>query len=852
MRPIRLAVISLAHAGAATALLAGPIAAHAEVQSRFAMDLPAQPLGDSIRALSVLSGRTILVEAPLLTGKQAPPLRGVYSVEEALSVLLGGTDLEFARVEDAYVIRRVVRPAFDAASPAEQAIVVTGTRIRGAPLASPLIALGREDMRSQGKSSLGDVVRSIPQSFGGGQNPGIGNNVPEARGVDVGGGSSINLRGLGSDATLTLFNGHRVAYTAATQSIDVSAVPFGAVDRIEIVPDGASALYGSDAVAGVANIILRNPFDGLETSVRLGATSDGGDFEQQYGAVGGKTWRSGGILAAYEYGSNSAIRAEQRSYASGVSPDLDLFPAMRHHNASLSGHQSLTETLIFAFDGLYNVRWSDTSFPVAPDGLATFSSKDRSFMVAPSFRLSLGRWITELSGTLGREKVNYHQVECHASCAPSGSGYYRNTERSIELSGNGPLFTLPGGPAKLAVGAGYRRIGFRRFNGPTSTVNTQHDQDSYYAFGEASLPLVGPGQGIPFVSRLSASAALRYERYPGVGGVATPKLGVVYAPTPDFDLRGSWGRSFRAPTLYQQYQPRGVYLFPALFFGGGAEPPRSAVLLIFGGNPSLKPERAETWSTTISLHPRALDGARLEVSYFNVAYRDRIVAPISFLSQALSNPIYADQITRAPSAAVQAEVIASGATFLNATSGPYDPSNVIAVIDDANLNAGRQSAHGFDIFAEYKIRLGDASQLSIRANASHLTSSQQLSKSQPVFPLAGIVFNPPRWRAQGSVGLIEGPLTLTATVNYIGGVRDTRFTPAVRVDSMAPVDLTLRYAVADGPRLLRGLDLSFSVQNVFNEGPGHVATTLPSDAPYDSTNYSPVGRLIAVGLTKRW
>ena len=138
-----------------------------------------------------------------------------------------------------------------------QDIVVTGSRLRGAAIASPVVRIGQEDIRDSGQAGLGDVVRRIPQSFGGGQNPGIGMNVPDASGVDVGGGSSINLRGLGSDATLTLLNGRRLAYTAVRQSVDVSGIPVSAVDRIEVVPDGASAIYGSDAVAGVANIILR-------------------------------------------------------------------------------------------------------------------------------------------------------------------------------------------------------------------------------------------------------------------------------------------------------------------------------------------------------------------------------------------------------------------------------------------------------------------------------------------------------------------------------------------------------------------------------------------------------------------
>ncbi|MFX4466449.1 TonB-dependent receptor plug domain-containing protein, partial [Acinetobacter baumannii] len=89
--------------------------------------------------------------------------------------------------------------------------------------ASPMIRLDQKDMRDAGQSSVAEVVRNIPQNFGGGQNPGVGNNVPAASGINVGSASTINLRGLGSDATLTLLNGHRLAYNGSRQGIDVSA-----------------------------------------------------------------------------------------------------------------------------------------------------------------------------------------------------------------------------------------------------------------------------------------------------------------------------------------------------------------------------------------------------------------------------------------------------------------------------------------------------------------------------------------------------------------------------------------------------------------------------------------------------
>jgi outer membrane receptor protein involved in Fe transport len=464
-----------------------------------------------------------------------------------------------------------------------------------------------------------------------------------------------------------------------------------------------------------------------------------------------------------------------------------------------------------------------------------------------------GGWRASATGTFGREKVSYSQVLCDFEvCTGGGQGFYRNRERSAELDADGGLFRLPGGSAKLALGAGYRTIGFRRDNGPGSSVNTDHDQDSYYAFSEVNLPLVGPSQGLRWLYRVNASAALRYERYPGVGAVATPKMGLVIAPTADFDLKASWGRSFRAPTLYQQYQPNAVYVYAPLALGASAPPAGATALLIFGGNTNLRPERATSWSATIDLHPRVLAGSKISVSYFDVRYRDRIVTPITFVSQALSNPIYRDQVTPNPSAAVQQALIANAGAFANFAGVPYDPSRVIAIVNDGAVNAGSQKAHGIDILADYRWRVARAGEIRATANTSYLVSTQQLSASQPVTDLAGLLFNPPHWRGQGALSWISGPITLTGNVNYTGGVTDARQLLHAHVRSMTTFDLTGIYKATAGHGVLSGVNLIVSAQNLFNAKPDRIAIEGGYDAPYDSTNYSPVGRLLSIGIAKTW
>src|SRR6185312_1480191 len=121
------------------------------------------------------------------------------------------------------------------------------------------------------------------------------------------GGSGLNLRGLGPDATLTLLNGRRMSYDGLFQAVDISAIPADAVDRIEIMPDGASAIYGSDAVGGVANVILKRDFNGVTVGTRYGGATDGGLITHEYNVTAGTTWATGGLIVAGEKTSSDPI-----------------------------------------------------------------------------------------------------------------------------------------------------------------------------------------------------------------------------------------------------------------------------------------------------------------------------------------------------------------------------------------------------------------------------------------------------------------------------------------------------------------------------------------------------------------
>jgi outer membrane receptor protein involved in Fe transport len=829
------------------------------------LQLPSLDLSQALREVALQTGRNIIAPDELVRGRRAPALSGDYTAEQAVAALLDGSGLSFRPVDGALIITKdgaPTEPVNSAPQPQSDSgtITVTGTRIRGAPIASPVIRVTDDQIRSEGQATLAEAVRAIPQNFGGGQNPGVGNNVPAASGVNVGSATAVNLRGLGSDATLTIVNGHRLSYSASRQAIDISSIPLGAVDRIEIVPDGASAIYGSDAVAGVVNVILKKDYDGLLSSGRLGSSTDGGHFEQRYGLAAGTRWGSGGLIATYEFGRTTAIKGEDRSYTEDRSPALTLFPFLRNHSATISGHQQLGPELRLEVDALYNNRFSTSSYALNAAGDITqsgarFDYESESFVIAPTLRLlAIPGWNLFVTGSYGRDHTRYDVTSYFGGTAFEAFGNcYCNNAKSVEIGGDGSLVDLPAGPARVAVGAGYRTNHFERFNGVGASTNVLKDQGSYYAYGELNLPLVAPGQALRLVDRLSLSGALRYERYPGVDEVITPKLGGIYAPTPDFAFKASWGKSFRAPTLYQQYQARNVVLAFPIVFGGSGFPPGSTALLLQGGNPDLKPERATSWSTTLDVHPQSLQGLRLELSYFDTRYRDRVVTPITFLSRALSDPLYSDRLTFDPSPALLDEIIASSDSFGNATGAPYDPNSVAVFIDSRNVNAGHQRIRGSDLLLSYQTSLGaDGGELGARLNATYLDSEQQLTPAQPVLPLAGIIFNPPHFRARGGLSWSKGLFTLTGDVTHIGGVKDTRRIPTVRVEGMTTLDLTLRIQGDEHSGWLSGWEAILTAQNLFDAKPDLIATTLPHEAPYDSTNYSALGRFLAVSLSKKW
>lgn len=191
-------------------------------------------------------------------------------------------------------------------------IVVTGSRIRGAaPVGSAVISLDRKALETTGATTTTQLLQQLPQVFNLGVSDSSRGQAGGSQNITY--GSGINLRGLGPYATLSLLDSHRVVQQGTSgQAFDPSVIPTLMLDRLEVVADGASATYGSDAVAGVANIILRRNYQGFTASARMGFADD--YREQQFGGLFGHSWTGGQITLGYEYTYRSALNGANRAY----------------------------------------------------------------------------------------------------------------------------------------------------------------------------------------------------------------------------------------------------------------------------------------------------------------------------------------------------------------------------------------------------------------------------------------------------------------------------------------------------------------------------------------------------------
>lgn len=750
-------------------------------------------------------------------------------------------------------------------------VVVTGTHIRGVDnLTVPLIVMDREFINSTGLTTTVQLIESLPQNFalvnqsvtGGGLS---GNSYSTVQ------GSTINLRGVGEGTTLTLINGRRVPLGYDGSAVNIAALPMSAIERVEVVTDGASALYGSDAVGGVVNFVLRKDFEGAETRVRSGVADDVDELRASQ--TFGYGWNSGNVVVSGEYYQRDMLLGTDREFGIGPNTTIgSLLPEEKNIGATLFGRQSITENLELFVEALYTNRDSENraSHATPTTNRTNFIDNTQLSATAGLALNFTSGWRAELSGGYGEDDAETDFIDPPAPLTRSGSIPVLFELTGAELKADGPLFDLPGGAVRLAVGAQWRdesQLSRNIFYNPAGVAVTNvrfsrdRQVDSFYT--EASVPLVGAGNARTGLQRLELSLAARYDEYSDFGSSTDPRIGIAWKPTQGLTLRGSWGTSYLAPKL----RDFDVAFNSAFAVDNSPSANFLHVLQVTGNAPeTLGPQESENFTIGLDWAPEFLPGARLTLNYYDIEYSNRIdsIGGVSFAAINADPSAYEGVTIYDPTAAQVLEYIAYGtaggrpflAVNANFTPNPnFQPGDVDFILDIRRRNIGVAKTSGFDMSASYDFdAFGGRMHLALDgARIEDLT--KQITDSTTPIDLLDKFANPTHWRLRAHVGFRSGGWSANAFVHHRNSYTDNRFAPFVEIDDYTTVDISAGYSFGNASGALSNTRISVGAVNVFDEDPPPTRvrpTTGVFDLGFDPASGSPLGRLLTVDLTKRW
>lgn len=563
-------------------------------------------------------------------------------------------------------------------------VIVTGTRVADRTVAesqSPIDIITPEALQSTGTSELATALsRALPSL-----------NFPRPALTDgTSGVRPAQLRGLSPDQVLVLVNGKR-RHTSAminvngsigrgSAAVDINTIPIAAIERVEVLRDGASAQYGSDAIAGVINIVLKGSGSGGSLAVDYGQYSAGDGNKYQLSGDTGVSFADGrGSLHVAGQISQQDESNRAGPYL-GTTPNTGNFPSIGE-KAFVVGDPRVDATaasanLSFDFSdnitGYANALLSNrdiTSFAfyrspnhsgqtallaqIYPDGFVpqiNQYSKDRSLVAGVKGSTESG-WTWDVSANHGENTLDFHTRNSinYALGVNSPSSFYDGTLKYQQDIFNADLTkTLDWGlayPVTLSFGGEYRRekweqsagelnsytgSGAQGFGGflPGNAVDKDRNNYAVYAGLEADL-----------TDKFSAGLTGRYEDYSDFGDKFSGKLSARYAFTDKVALRATASSGFRAPSLAQQsYQAVTSTIINGVFVDRGTFPTTSPAAQALGATP-LKAESSTSYSVGLVLQPT--DRLYLTVDAYQIDIDDRIVLSTNITTNAAANSLLA-------------------------------------------------------------------------------------------------------------------------------------------------------------------------------------------------------------------
>jgi iron complex outermembrane receptor protein len=752
--------------------------------------------------------------------------------------------------------------AFATASPAwsqteasgDAEIIVTGTRQSGVTASqslAPVDIISSENLASEGRPELINALSNILPSM----------NV-QAVGFDLANETlAIRMRGLSPNHSLVLINGKRLHGTANLAVLagpyqggaapDLNFVPTQAVNRIEVLKDGAAAQYGSDAIAGVVNILLATDAQGGSAALTQGGYFKGDGVTTDVGANVGFGLGGAGFVNVTgnlrRHGFSNAGGPDQRvvrAVAAGTNPeyrDLAGYPRVNKvfgdakYNLALvalnAGIPIGDRGSIYGF-GSYGRKkaggWANFRLPQRLPALYPNGFTPIDWVIADDASLTLGvktdlsDWAVDVSSTYGE---NLNRVEVTGS---ANIDLYRDTGATPVDFYNGNLNASQwtwnadarrdidlgwARPATLALGAEYRRETY---------VIVAGDPASRYKAGSQSFPgfsLTDAGKSrrnmqaayvdltLQPSAQLQLSAAGRFEHFSDFGNALVGKVSIRLDLSPMLAVRGSFGNGFRAPTLAEgRYSATNVQPNSAFV----QLPPNSEAARLIGID-ALNAEKSLNFNFGIAAELSA--NANLTIDAYQIGVRDRIVG---------SGTLYGSYAGVLRSAAVNAAIVANG-NVLEAV--PFSGINVFT-------NGIDTRTRGVDIAATIKSRLGQATidwifaanynrtQVTrIRATPLQLAASgQQLFDKVAISTLETAS---PKAKASLTLRYASGPLTVNFRNSFYG--QSSRF--ADPGDGKYYLDKAGAKAITDfdmSYQLTASLKLSIGANNLFDIKPNKV------------------------------
>ena len=846
-------------------------------------------------------------------------------------------------------------------------VEITGSSLRraDAETALPVTIIRADELIKQGITTVEQAIRTLPQN-----QTAIGTS--QAVGLTTGGASFADLRGLGASTgstgqrTLVLLNGRRLANQAYDSgAVDLNAIPFSAIDRIEVLRDGASAIYGTDAIGGVINFILRREYTGVEASAELqDPQEDGGGKTQRYSVTGGfgSLDKQGfNVFATFDYRKQDALLAAERGFAStGILPERGQFrdsgttfpatvsgfnptlasgcappssvpnpagDACRYdfvRDIDLIGENEQTSflakgTLKLGGETYLSLEYLrsqlDSTNRVAPTPLVGMTIPGTSPFYPAGATGNIVNWRTTEAGkrTDENEAVG-DRILLDVTGSALGwdyrAGLFRSTNEvetnfidgyvqspAIEagvingtlnpfgpqtaagsalinsskvlgtvLSAEGEvqgvdarisrdLFQMGGGAAALAIGTEFRKEEFKfdlkenlaplaASSGLELAADISGDRDVFALYGEMAFPIT---------KTFEATLAARYDDYSDFGSTFNPKVGLRWQPTRGVLLRGSYNTGFRAPTLYDIYQPTALtftsdaYDDPVFCPGGTAVggAPASVVCgqqvqsRISGpaalGLPvdTLEPEDSDTFTVGMVFEP--MTNLTMSVDYWNIKIENLI-------SQLPEQAIFGD-VAKYSSRIRRCSSLDPATLALIDVCANFSPTlDPIAFIDQPTENLGEVKTSGIDFSIGYRFPASAYGRWTINYDATYVINYEYQREKGGEFIQAEGAYtdNAPvfRYQHQLTLGWGAGPWNVTIANNYKDGYKDQD--PSNKVKHYTTFDGTVSWSG------YRGLTLLAGMRNMFNEEPpySNQATTFQSN--YDPRYTDPLGRTFIV------